>query len=156
MEVLLMFELTPFDRRRNQIRRRDERPMNVDQIFESFFNDAIFPRYYSHSGMMHVDIKETDESFELETDLPGVDKEQINIETDHDRLTITVNQNETNEEKQDHYIRKERRVCSMARTFDLENIDVDQITATMDKGVLRLHLPKQAPDRKSTRLNSSH
>ena len=140
-----MFELTPFDRRRNLIRRRDERPMNVDQFFENFFNDAIFPHYYSHSGMMHVDIKETDEAFELEADLPGVDKEQVSIETDHDRLTITVNQDEKNEEKQDHYIRKERRVCSMARTFDLENIDVDKIKAVMEKGVLRLTLPKQTP-----------
>ncbi|MDW7656249.1 MAG: Hsp20/alpha crystallin family protein [Bacillota bacterium] len=149
-----MFGLIPFDRRRNQLQTtntNNDRTWDIDRIFENFFNDAIFPSYYNRSSFMRVDIKENDNTYLLEAELPGVSKEQINIETDHDLLTISVNQDETKEVNETQYLRRERRCCSMTRSFNIENIDADNIKAKMDNGVLMLELPKREPDKQVVR-----
>ncbi|NLK88633.1 MAG: Hsp20 family protein, partial [Clostridiaceae bacterium] len=87
-----MFELVPFNRRRNQIQGRNRDIFDFDRLINSFFNDSVFPSYFSQSGQMKVDIRDEGDSFVLETDLPGIKKENINIEIDEDRLTIAVNQ----------------------------------------------------------------
>jgi HSP20 family protein len=129
----------------------DDRSWDVDKLFENFFNDAVFPSFYTRSGFMRVDIRETDDSFLLEAELPGVSREQVNIDLDGDNLTIMVNQDESNEDKNERYLRRERRCCSMARSFNVENIDAEKIAAKMENGILKLTLPKKEPTRKLNR-----
>jgi HSP20 family protein len=147
-----MFGLIPFDRRRNQVQTtNNDRTWDIDRIFENFFNDAIFPSYYNRSSLMRVDIKDTENAYLLEAELPGISKDQINIETDNDVLTISVNQDETKEVNEDQYLRRERRCCSMTRSFNIDNIDTGKIKAKMENGVLMLELPKREPDKKAVR-----
>ena len=147
-----MFGLIPQDRRRSQMQAQgDNRPWDIERIFENFFNDALFPTFYSHSSLMRVDIKQSENEYLLEAELPGVAKEQVDIEIDNDLLTITVNQEESEEESKDAYLRRERRCCSMRRSFNIENIDAEKIKAKMENGILRLELPKREPDQKVIR-----
>lgn len=143
-----MFGLVPFDRKRNQIQpgERDQE-WNIDKIFENFFNDAIFPSYYTRSGFMKVDIGETDQAYWLEAELPGVNKDQINIEVDNGQLTISVEQDDESEVKDEKYLRRERHCCSMKRSFSLDNVNEEEITAKMENGILRLDLPKKEPQK---------
>ncbi len=147
-----MFGLIPFERRRSQMQTQgDNRPWDIERVFENFFNDALFPSFYNHSSLMRVDIKQTEKEYLLEAELPGVSKEQVDLEIDNDLLTITVNQEESTEEGQDNYLRRERRCCSMRRSFNIENIDAENIKAKMENGILRLELPKREPEQKLVR-----
>ena len=146
-----MFELVPFNRRRNQLQNRERNIFDIDQVFENFFNDSVFPSYFSHSGLMKADIRDEGDKFIIETDLPGVSKENINIDVEGGRLTISVSQNEQNEDKRDNYICKERRMSSMKRSFNLDNIDSDKISAKLENGLLTLTLPKAEPEKPAGR-----
>ncbi len=151
-----MFGLVPFEKRRNQLQTRDPGLFDIDRVFENFFNDSVFPTMYSRSGMMKVDISEEDDRYILEADLPGIRKEQVSVELEDDRLTISVNYEDEEEEKSKNYVRRERRVCSMVRSFNAADVDGEAIEAAMTDGVLRLVLPKKEPDqqkRKSIQIN---
>ena len=141
-----MSGLIPFDKKKNGIQRKNDNLIDlfdVDRVFENFFNDTVFPSHFSNSGQMRVDIKENDKEYILEADLPGVNKEDINLEVHDDRLTISVKKDEKEEEKKDNYLRKERRTSSMTRSFYIESIISDKITAKYENGVLTLLLPKK-------------
>jgi HSP20 family protein len=146
-----MFGLVPFDRRRNQMQPRESNFLDMDRVFENFFNDSVFPTYFSRSGMMRVDIREEEGAYLLDAELPGVNKENVNIEVADGRLTISVNQEEQAEEKNENYLRHERRSYTLCRSFSIDNIDADKISAKMENGVLSLRLPKSEPEKQQSR-----
>ena len=135
-----MFNLIPF-RNRGLVRRMD--PWDIDSIFESFFNDSLFPASAFGSAQMKVDIRETPKEFIFEAEIPGANKDEINLEVDDNRLTISVNRKEEINEKGDNYIRRERRSSAMARTFAVENILPEKATAKYENGILTIVLPKK-------------
>lgn len=87
----------------------------------------------------------------MEAELPGVDKENIRLELKDDILTIGVDQNEQFEEERENYIRKERRVCSMSRSFQLPNVKNEDVSASFKNGILTITLPKQNPGKTNIR-----
>lgn len=140
-----MFGLVPFGRR--GIGRRNGDLFDIDNFFEDFFNEPTFPVFLGNGGNMRVDISENEKEYVLEAELPGIRKEDISIEVNDDRLTISANRDERVEEKRDNYIRKERRASRMTRSFSVDNVDTDKITAKHDNGVLTLILPKKEQSR---------
>ncbi|HOQ38265.1 MAG TPA: Hsp20/alpha crystallin family protein [Acetivibrio sp.] len=136
-----MFGLVPFGRR--GMERRNGDLFDIDNFFDDFFNEPTFPVFFGNAGNMRVDIKENEKEYVLEAEMPGVRKEDINIEINDNRLTISANRDERVEEKRDNYIRKERRTSSMARSFSIDNVEADKITAKHENGVLTLILPKK-------------
>ena len=124
-----------------------------DDMFDRAFDmDAMFggknPLYGKHAkNLMKTDIRETDNSYELDVDLPGFQKEEISLELKDGILTIRAEHKESEEEqaKKGEYVRRERRYGSFARTFDVSGIDESGITAAYHNGILELTLPKQAP-----------
>ncbi|KGP76175.1 heat-shock protein Hsp20, partial [Desulfosporosinus sp. Tol-M] len=102
-----MFNLVPFVRRSSGIQKSNNL-FDIEDIFENFFNDRFFPALYRNSYQMKVDIKENEKEFIVEAELPGITKEEVNIEIDEERLTISVQKNEQTDEEKDNYIRKER------------------------------------------------
>jgi len=145
-----MFGLTPY-RRNNHVSRRYPNLFDVEDFFESFWNDSFFPAFFNNSRQMKVDIKESDTEYVVEAELPGVNKNEINLEIHDDILTIAVNHNEEIKEERTNYIRRERRIDSMSRSFQLENIKNEDITAKFENGILSIHLPKKEPGRVKTR-----
>lgn len=142
-----MFEMVPFNRKRNQLQNRSRDIFDIDRLVDSFFNDSVFPSYFSQSGLMKVDIRDEGDAFVLETDLPGIKKENINIDIEEGRLTISVDQDEQTEDKKENYLCRERRACSMRRSFNIDNIDAENISAKLENGLLTMKLPKVEPNK---------
>ena len=79
-------------------------------LFDAAMND-FFPTVYGKSGVqtMRTDIKETEDSYELEIEVPGMDKEDIGIELKDGYLNIAVQKTETEEsDKKNNYVHRER------------------------------------------------
>ena len=111
-------------------------PFN-DDFFRSFFGDERLANSFK------VDVKDEGGHYLLEAELPGMNKDDLRIDVENGVMTISAETNETREENKDNYVYRERRVGSMRRSFDLEGIREEDITAEYTNGVLRLTLPKK-------------
>lgn len=139
-----MFGLTPY--RKNQgISKQNNGYWDFDSLFEDFFNDTMFPAFYSNSRQMKVDIMEKENEYVVEAELPGINKDEVNIELNDNHLTISVQKNEQVDEEKDNYIRKERKQCGVSRSFYVENVDNDKVDAKYNNGILTINLPKKDP-----------
>ena len=119
----------------------------LNQLFQSlsnFFNDDFFSVPTLPSSF-RTDIKETDGSFIIEAELPGLSKENIGVEYKNNHLIITAEQKSEMEAKDDknRFIHKERTVGKMSRSFYVTDIDEKNITAKYENGILRVELPKK-------------
>ena len=114
--------------------------------FNSLFNDAF-------SKEMKTNIEETENEYIVTSELPGINKENININIDNGNLIIEVNQ-ETNkdEEKNKSYLIKERASLSIKRSFYLDQIDENDVKAKFENGILTIQIKKltQTIDPKKT------
>lgn len=92
-----------------------------------------------------VDISEADGEFVLKADLPGLDKDDLDVEVGDGVLTISGKKEESSEEKRKDFHRRERRFGSFRRSFALpEGVSADKAEASFDKGVLTVTVPKHA------------
>lgn len=128
-------------------------------IMDSLFNEMEKPMstMRAFDGMfagIQTDIKENETNYELVMNVPGFEKEDIEISTNDGILEVKSEKEETNENKDnDKYIIKERSSSSFKRCFKLpSNVDVKTISAKMDKGVLTLTLPKVEKDDTSNKI----
>ena len=109
-------------------------------------------RFFGHrTPCLKTDIRETENAYILEADLPGFAREDVHAEVRDGYLTIRAERKTETEDKKENYLRRERSCGSFSRTFDLEGIDSEAITASFKDGVLTLELPKLAPQAKEAR-----
>ncbi|MDF3003705.1 MAG: Hsp20/alpha crystallin family protein [Oscillospiraceae bacterium] len=132
-----MFDLIPFDRRRRGM------------IFNPFSDFDNFEKaFFQHTGIdeFKADIKDLGDSYQLEADLPGFKKEDINVSLDGDCLTIGAQRSTESEEtdSKGNFIRRERSYGAFTRCFDVSGIQHDAIRAEYTNGVLKLTMPKKA------------
>ena len=125
-----------------------------EDLFDSLFDDFARPvrevaRYNTSTpNIMRTDVKETKEGYELEIDLPGYQKENVQAELKDGYLVVTARTNKNNEQKdaEGKYIRRERYSGSCSRNFfvgkDLEQSD---IKAKFENGILKVSVPKKKP-----------
>ena len=113
--------------------------------------ESLFPQIWGNAGAFRVDVRETKNSYEVEADLPGVEKNNIDITVNDDVLTICANMNNEHREEKDNYVRSERVHGCFSRSFNLEGIRADEISAEYENGVLRVHLPKRDEPEKPQR-----
>ena len=95
---------------------------------------------------MKTDIRETDNSYELDVDLPGFQKDEVQVELEDGYLTIRAEKGLDKDEKDDQgrYIRQERYAGAMTRSFYVgENVRQEDIHAKFEDGILRLSVPKK-------------
>ena len=107
-----------------------------------------FGRSYddSFSRMMTTDVKESDNGYQVDMNLPGFAKEDIKAELKDGYLTIKAETNQNNDEQDDDgkYIRRERYTGSCSRSFYVgEDITQEDIKAAFKDGVLSLSIPKK-------------
>ncbi len=138
-----MFELIPVNRRKNYLVHRNLFWHDMDTLFDQFFNDSLLLAKPSEKTGMRVDIKDTQDAFVIEAELPGINKENIDIKIQDNLLTLSVNQEENSENNKDSYLVRERRVRSLQRSFDVSAVDADKISAKFENGLLALQLPKK-------------
>ena len=90
-----------------------------------------------------LDVRETEDRFEVTLDLPGMDPEAVGVTFEDGSLTITGKRDLANEEKGETWHRIERSFGTFARSIRLpQTADADRIDATFDKGVLTVSVPK--------------
>ena len=77
-------------------------------------------------------------------DMPGFRKEEIHIDIDGDRLTISAEHSQETKQENETYLRRERRFGSLSRSFDISAVSAQNITASYENGVLQLDLPKKS------------
>lgn len=111
-----------------------------------FFDDAL-GQNFGDFGSFKTDIIEKDESYVVEAELPGMSKENIELDYHDNVLSISAKVETEKDESDDerHYIRRERSTRSFNRQFIIQDIDKDNIKARFDNGVLKIELPKQDP-----------
>ena len=115
-----------------------------------FFEDAMrdfFPAFYGRRGeghkYMRTDIKETDDAYLMEVEMPGLDKKDIRLELKDGYLNITANKSEKDEEgKKANYIRRERSY-SCSRSYYVGDISREEIKAKYENGILQVSIPKE-------------
>lgn len=95
--------------------------------------------------MMKTDVKETEEGYEVDVDLPGFKKEEIHLELENGTLTISAEKSlENKEEKHGKVLRQERCSGTMSRSFYVgKNLTEEDIKAKYENGVLSLAIPKK-------------
>ncbi len=109
-----------------------------DRLFRSFFND--FPEKPNFA----LDIKDQGDHFLLEADMPGFSKDDIKVNYKNNVLTIQAERSESKEDTRDErYMVRERHSSSMRRQIIVENIREEDISGTMEDGVLKITLPKK-------------
>lgn len=120
-------------------------PRKKDQfdLLEEMFKDPFFTG--SENKIMKTDIKEKNDKYLLDIDLPGYNKEDIKIEIDDGYLTIHATTDSQTEEKEDEkFVRKERYIGECSRSFYIgEDILEEDIKASFKNGTLRLEIPKR-------------
>ncbi len=124
----------------NLIKRNNDLSI-FDDFFDGFFSK---PMISGTTPLMRTDIKELDNGYELELDVPGFGKEDIKISLEKGYLTVEAKKEENKENKQVRYLRQERVYSSCARSFYVgEQIAEQDIKAGYDRGILTLFVPKQ-------------
>jgi len=91
-----------------------------------------------------IDIAESEKTYEITAELPGMDEKNIEVKVTNGNLTIKGEKQEEKEEKKKDYYLHERHFGSFERSFDVpEGVDADKIEANFKKGVLTVTLPKK-------------
>jgi HSP20 family protein len=131
---------------------------DFDRYFESFFGDSILaPAARMLNQLPAVDIRETENSYVLEMDLPGYDEKNIEVHVDGSSLIIASKHEEREEKKgksdenEGTYLLRERRIHSFNRSFKLpENANPEDVNAAFKNGTLNLEIKKRAEAQKRT------
>ena len=119
----------------------------VPAYWDDFFNDRVFnnnTQTQRKNASPAVNIIEADNDFKIEVAVPGLSRNDFNIEVEDDVLNIFSVEKETEEDKMPNYTRREFNFSSFKRSFQLpETIDQDQIKASHKEGVLSITLVKK-------------
>jgi HSP20 family protein len=115
----------------------------MSQLFEESVVSPTGARSSGQSFVPALDLSETPEAFLVEAAVPGLKPEDLNITVENNILTISGEVRQDEERKERNYHRVERRFGSFQRIMTLPNtVKADQISATLENGVLHLSIPK--------------
>ncbi|WP_138431525.1 Hsp20/alpha crystallin family protein [Fodinibius saliphilus] len=110
-------------------------------IMDEFFNDAVNSR--RGTFVPTIDISETEDEFQITAELPGMDKDDITINLENSRLSISGERSFEKEETGKKFHRVESKYGSFERSFQLpDNVDESSISATYDNGLLNIAIQK--------------
>lgn len=115
---------------------------NFNDIVDEFFNNSA-TNYRKDNFMPSVDVSESDTQFEVSVELPGLKKEDINVDLEKGRLTISGERKSNKEEEGKNFHRIERQYGKFSRAFYLpESIDEESIIAKYEDGILNITINK--------------
>lgn len=127
---------------RNTIRRADGFE-DFYNMLDDFFNEPLSTGRNLKNDTFKLDIEEKGNEYIIEAELPGVTKEEINLEVNDGRLTISIEREESEERQEKKYLHRERRYSSMSRSIYLGDAKDGDITAKLEDGVLCIIVPKK-------------
>ena len=127
-----------------------------ENLFDDFFNDnfGMFPVWNERSplygkrakNLMKTDVRETEDTYEVDIDLPGFKRDEITVDLKDGCLTVSAAKglDKDEEDKKGRYIRQERYAGACSRSFYVGDVEPDQVTAKYEDGILRISMPKEA------------
>ena len=116
-----------------------------DPFFEAF-DDFFRPVFYDdRADSMRTDIRETDNGYQLDIEMPGFDKKDVKVALENGYLTVTAEKSEKEEDKNGKYLRKERSVSCSRSYYVGDDIERENVKAKYENGMLTLNLPKSQP-----------
>lgn len=141
--------VVPFRTGQSLVQRLGALQQEMNDLFSSFAGEL--PRWMPRAGevLPAIDVKETDDEVTLTCELPGVRREDIDVQIEGNLLTLRgEKQEEKKEVEGEREIRREVRYGSFMRQITLPSeVDSDKAEASMHEGVLKLRLPKTAPSK---------
>ena len=143
-------DLTPYRHTMPSDMMRGSFPAN---FLENFFNNSFMAGLTSS---MRSDIRETEQEFILEVEMPGYTKENINVECHDGRLTVSAANTQEMDENEGNYVRQERQFGRISRSYRIDGINEDRISAEYRNGILRLTLPKSTDMRDKVKRIDIH
>ena len=131
---------------KNYIQKRNN--YQHDPFFDAF-DDFFKPVFYDdRADSMRTDIKETENGYQLDVEMPGFDKKDIKISLENGYLTVSAEKSskeEENKDKNEKYIRKECTVSCSRSYYVGDDIERENVKAKYDNGMLTLTVPKSQP-----------
>jgi HSP20 family protein len=152
--------ITPYESNTNLSTKRPYDLWNeMDQMFDAFrsgFDNLFWPWSETsilspirESQMPLLDVADHGDKYELNIEIPGYKKDDINIEVTPNSIELSAEYNEDTEDKGKNWLRRERSSVSFHRAIELpEEIKTDAVEAELDHGVLSVILPKMEPKQK--------
>ena len=126
----------------------------MDFPFDSFFEKKN-PLYGKHArNMMKTDVREMDDSYEVDIDLPGFKKDEIQAQLKDGYLTVSAAKglDKDEKDKKGNYISQERYAGAMSRSFYVgDDVSQEEIKAKYEDGILKLSIPKKSGDKVETK-----
>ena len=117
----------------------------LDGIFKYPYDVKTKAEAHPLTGRMITDVKEYDDKYQLDMELPGFTKEDVKVELSNGYRIVSAERNENNDENDDsgEFIRKERYYGKMSRRFYVgKDLKKEDIKAKFDNGMLKLDVPK--------------
>jgi len=118
-----------------------------DRFFDDDFMSTPMFRGQWDGTLMKSDVKDMDDHYELDMDLPGLKKENVKIQLKKGTLTVEATADTNNDEKDENgkFIRRERFQGSCTRSFYVgDRLEQEDIKARFDNGVLKISIPKES------------
>jgi len=130
---------------------------NIPSLLSDFFDDDRFS--FDTQWLARVpaaNVKEKDDAFYIDLALPGMQKEDFQVNVENHTLVISSEQKEESKEEKDEYTRQEFSYRSFRRSFALpESVKADDIQAKYEDGVLKLIIPKKEEAKQAPRKEIS-
>ena len=126
-----------------------------ENLFDDFFNDnfGMFPVWNERSplygkrakNLMKTDVRETEDTYELDIDLPGFKKDEVTVDLKDGCLTISAAKglNKDEQDKKGRYIRQERYAGACSRSFYVGDVEPKDVSAKFEDGILCISMPKE-------------
>ena len=118
-------------------------PRRDFDLFDNFFRDDDFFTKKQNS-LMKTDVKELSDKYEVKIDLPGYEKENINLSLNNGYLEISAKMDKEDNEEEEKYVRRERFVGECSRSFYVgDDVTEEDIDAEFKNGILKIDIPKK-------------
>ena len=148
-----MAGLVPFNRRNANLTRANTGFDDFYNMLDDFFSDGMMPSRNLLRDTFKIDIVDSEAEYILEAEIPGVRKDEIDLNIEEDTLSITVNRSEETNKEEKNYIHRERRSTSMSRRIRLQGAKLDEIKAKLDEGILTISIPKHVASNSSRKID---
>ncbi|HWQ80308.1 MAG TPA: Hsp20/alpha crystallin family protein [Anaerovoracaceae bacterium] len=145
-----MAGLVPFNRRNTGLLSSGFEDFH--NMLDDFFSDNWLPRRSLDRDTFKINVQQNEKDYLIEAELPGVNKEEIDLDLNEGRLTISVKREEQINEERKNYIHRESRFSSMSRSVYLAEAGASGIKAKLENGVLSVTVPRQEKTVKSEKI----
>ena len=131
------------------------RANNAGRLFDGFLEDfftpvisSVAPKTLQENLGLKVDIYEKDDAVIIDAELPGIEKEDVFIDTKGRLITLGGERKSDDQIKEENSYRRERKYGKFERTFNLPfEVNVDTVKATFNNGILKLEIPKPTEEK---------